>query len=96
MRDTTPQIEQYLHRRYCALSGVERLVMGARMFETARALALAFFPPGLSQQEIRRRLCERFYGALAGRVYRARVGHGVRLCIFVAERAGEASVRMTA
>ena len=69
MRDTTPEVERYLRERYRALTGAERIAMGASMFETARALALASFPPGLSQQEVRRRLCERFYGLLAERVY---------------------------
>jgi len=32
------------------------------MFDTARALALASFPPGLPEIEVKRRLCERFYG----------------------------------
>ncbi len=69
MRDTTPKVERYLRKRYRALTGAERIAMGASLFETARTLALASFPPGLSQQEVRHRLCERFYGALADRVY---------------------------
>lgn len=69
MRDTTLEIERYLRERYRALSGAERIAMGASLFETARTLVLASFPPGLPQQEIRRRLCERFYGVLAERVY---------------------------
>jgi len=44
-------------------------LMGADMFETARAFVLASLPPGLPPQELRRRLCERFYGTLAERVY---------------------------
>lgn len=72
MRDTTPEVENYVRERYRALSGIERLAMGASMLETARTLALASFPAGLSAQELRRRLCERFYGALAERVYPGR------------------------
>ena len=32
------------------------------MFEAARNMILASFPAGLSEIEIRRRLCERLYG----------------------------------
>ena len=68
-RDTSPAVEKFLRERYAKLSGAERLAMGASMFETARTLVLASFPPGLTPQEVRRRLCERFYGSLADRVY---------------------------
>ena len=68
-RDTSPAVERLLRERYARLSGTERIVMGANMFETARTLVLASFPPGLPEQEVRRRLCERFYGTLAERVY---------------------------
>jgi hypothetical protein len=44
-----------LRERYAKLTGAERLIMGAGMFETARALALASFPPGLTTRETRRR-----------------------------------------
>ena len=36
--------------------------MGSRMFDAARAMILASFPPGLSEHEIKGRLCERLYG----------------------------------
>jgi len=39
------------------------------MFETARTIALASLPPGLSPEETRRRLCRRFYGDLAEEAY---------------------------
>jgi len=71
MRDTTTEVERFIHERLYALSGAERITMGASMFETARAMVLASFPVGLPEQEVRRRLCERFYGALAERVYPA-------------------------
>lgn len=54
---------EYLH----ALA--ERIAMGASMFETACTLALASLTTGLPEQEVRRRLCERFYGALAERLH---------------------------
>ena len=36
--------------------------MGSRMFDVARAMVLASFPSGLSELEIKGRLCERLYG----------------------------------
>lgn len=45
-----------------ARSGAERFVMGARMFEAARAMVLASFPDNLSEDELKRRLYERIYG----------------------------------
>lgn len=45
-----------------ARSGVERVLMGSRMFDAARAMVLASFPSGLSEIEIKGRLCERLYG----------------------------------
>lgn len=70
MNDTSPQIEQIVRQRVDRLSGAERVAMGADMLETARAMVLASFPPGLSDREIKYRLCQRFYGTnLADHVY---------------------------
>ena len=62
MNDTSPEIERMVFDRMMALSGEERFIIGALMFDTAREIVLASFPPGLSSAEVRRRLCERFYG----------------------------------
>ena len=69
MSDTHPVVARLLRERYARLSGAERVTMGASMFELARTLALASFPPGLAPEEVRRRLCRRFYGALVERAY---------------------------
>ena len=61
MNDTTPDIAAIVRERLLSHSGAERVVMGSRMFDVARTIALASFPPGLSEIEIKRRLCERFY-----------------------------------
>jgi hypothetical protein len=45
-----------------ALSGAERFVMGAQMFESAREMVKASLPPGLSGVEQRRQLFKRLYG----------------------------------
>ncbi len=62
MNDTPKEIAQIVRDRLLARSGAERVLMGSRMFDAARALVLASFPPGLSEVEIKRRLCERLYG----------------------------------
>lgn len=62
MNDTDPQIADITRRRLMERSGAERVLMGSRMFDVAKAMALASFPEGLTQLEIKARLCERFYG----------------------------------
>ena len=62
MNDTTADIAAIVREQLQARSGAERVVMGSQMFDSARAIALASFPPGLSEIETKRRLCERLYG----------------------------------
>lgn len=62
MNDTPANIAAIVRERLLARSGAERVVMGSRMFDVARTIALASFPPGLSEIETKRRLCERLYG----------------------------------
>ncbi len=62
MNDTTSDIAAIVRERLLSRPGAERVVMGSRMFDVARAIALASFPPGLSEIETKRRLCERLYG----------------------------------
>ena len=62
MNDTPPEIAALVRERLLARSGAERVLMGSRMFDAVRAMVLASFPSGLSEIEIKRRLCERFYG----------------------------------
>lgn len=64
MSDTAPHVAARYRAMLMARSGEERFIMGTRMFDAARAMALASFPPGLPAQEIRRRLFARFYGDL--------------------------------
>ena len=70
MNDTSPEIERMVRKRYAEMEPVERLLIGVSMFESARAIALASFPPDLSALDLRRRLCERLYPGLAARAYR--------------------------
>ena len=62
MNDTPREIARAVREKLLARSGAERLMMGLRMFEAARAMMLASFPPSLSEAEVRRHLCERLYG----------------------------------
>lgn len=62
MNDTDPQIAELVRRRLLERSGADRVLMGSRMFDAARAMVLASFPKGLSDIEIKTRLCERLYG----------------------------------
>jgi len=62
MNDTTPHIAAIVRERLLSRSGAERVVMGSRMFDVARTIALASFPSDLSEIETKRRLCERLYG----------------------------------
>ena len=62
MNDTSPEIEELVRERLLARSGAERVEMGSRMFDAARAMILASLPPDLSEIERKVRLCERLYG----------------------------------
>jgi len=61
MNDTSPEIKKLVRNRLLARSGAERVQMGSRMFDAARAMVLASFPPNLSEIEKKVRLCERLY-----------------------------------
>jgi hypothetical protein len=62
MKDTPPEIEQMVREKLMALSGEERLVMGAEMFDSAMEMAKASLPAGLSEKDRRRQLFKRLYG----------------------------------
>lgn len=62
MNDTDPQIARLVRRRLLERSGMERVLIGSRMFDVAKTMVLASFPDGLSEIEIKARLCERLYG----------------------------------
>jgi hypothetical protein len=62
MNDTDPKIAELVRQRLLERSGAERILMGSQMFDAARAMVLASFPKGLSDIEIKARLCRRFYG----------------------------------
>ncbi len=62
MRDMSPEIEGMLRDKIMALSGEERFIMGAQMFDSACEMVKASLPRGLSEMEQRRLLFKRIYG----------------------------------
>lgn len=62
MNDTTPEMTALVHAKLMAETGAERFLMGVRMHEAARRMVIASFPPGLSSQQQRQLLYDRFYG----------------------------------
>ena len=60
--DTPPEIERMIRDKIMALSGEERFIMGALMFDSAREMVKASLPRGLSEAERRRQLFKRRYG----------------------------------
>jgi hypothetical protein len=44
-----------------ARSGAERFVMGARMFDAARAMVVASLPQDLAPEELKRQIFQRLY-----------------------------------
>lgn len=59
--DTSPEIVAAVRDRIMKFSGAERFIMGARMFDSARAVVLASLPKDISETERKRMLYERFY-----------------------------------
>ena len=62
MNDSSPETAELVREMLMARSGADRVLMASRMFDSARAMILASLPSGLSDLEIKRRLCERLYG----------------------------------
>lgn len=62
MNDTSPEIAAMVHARLMAKTGEERFLMGIRMHEAARRMVMASFPPGISDEQRKQLLFERFYG----------------------------------
>jgi len=62
MNDTPREIAELVRQKLMARSGAERFVMGARMFDAARAMVRASLPAGLPPDELKRLLFQRLYG----------------------------------
>jgi hypothetical protein len=63
VKDTPPEINRRMFEGVMALSEGDRLKMGCSMFDTARQLVLASLASDLSDEERRKALYERMYGA---------------------------------
>jgi len=61
MSDTPPEIAEMVRQMLMSRSGAERMMMASASFEAAQKLILASLPPGLTEIEIKRRLCQRLY-----------------------------------
>lgn len=62
MTDTSAEIQRLMREKLMARSGEERFLMGAQMFESARAMVQASLPKNLAEPERRRQLFRRLYG----------------------------------
>ena len=62
MTDTSPENAELVRQKLMARSGEERFLMGVRMFDAARDMALDSLPAGLSPDELKRQLFQRLYG----------------------------------
>lgn len=62
MTDTPPEIAEMVRVRLMAMSGAERIRMGAQMFDAARRMVLASLPADLTETERKRQLFHRVYG----------------------------------
>ena len=59
--DTSPEAAAIVRDQVMKLSGAERFVIGARMFESVRAIVFASLAGTISEPERKRMLYERIY-----------------------------------
>ena len=62
MNDSSSSVEEFYREKLMERSPEERFMMGIRMFESARSMALASLPADLSTSERSFNLFLRFYG----------------------------------
>ena len=55
-------LNELIRQKVMARSAEERFMMGVRMFDAARVMALASLPAALSPEELKRQLFQRIYG----------------------------------
>lgn len=77
MDDTSQSMKELFHRKLMELSGEERVAMGARMFESARALVVASFPDRFSPAERLYNIFLRFYGRDIDPAIHERIKHRI-------------------
>jgi hypothetical protein len=69
VNDTDPEVATLVRERMMRLTGEERVLMAASMFESARQLVLSSLQPDLCEDERRRALCQRLYGIELPKTY---------------------------
>lgn len=69
MKDTAPDVTEYVTSRYAAMSPESRFLVGIRMFDTARELVEASIPAAVTGIDRRRAICRRLYPSLVDQVY---------------------------
>ncbi len=62
VNDTPEHIQTLYRNMLMSKSNEERFIMGSRMFDAARKMIIASFPPDISELELRQRLFLRIYG----------------------------------
>ena len=62
MTDTSLEIAEFVRQKIMARTSEERFVMGALMFDAARDMVMVSLPKGLSPDQRKRHLFQRFYG----------------------------------
>lgn len=60
--DTPPELNAFLFQQMMRKSGVERLIIGCQMTDTARQLVWSGIPTDLPENERRDQFLQRFYG----------------------------------
>jgi hypothetical protein len=60
--DTPPELNAFLFRQMMRKSGVERLIIGCQMTDTARQLVWSGIPTDHPESERRDQFLQRFYG----------------------------------
>jgi hypothetical protein len=71
MNDTPIEVKKKVREMMMQRTGEERFIMGALMFDAARAMVIASLPKDLPPDEFKRRLFERLYGVTLESVVKA-------------------------
>lgn len=69
MTDTPARIQAIVDARFASMTPDERVAIAISMNRTGRAIVLSSLPEDVSEEERRRLLCRRLYGALADRAF---------------------------
>ena len=62
MKDTSPEINEFIHQRMMAAGAERRFLMGMSLLATTRQMILSSLPTTLTQQERMLALYHRLYG----------------------------------